>query len=299
MKNYTVPNTEFPCRLAPGLFMLGNYFFNLFLIVGQKRAALFEVGVSAVVDTVIRQIRSVDTAPDFILPSHPHSDHMTGLPGLMAAFPDAAALIPEAARDFVEHPKAGPAMVYEDRFLFTSLPGHGVTPDRPPLSAPPDLSGTASLDCPASLDLGGLTLELHRADGHAPGNVIAHIPEIRTVLCSDSLGFHFPGRTFFPLFFTGLDGYRRTLDFIRQLHPRLICPGHQLPIRETDIPRAFADIDDSLNTLVRQIDAHTGQDDGLIGDLYGRVYRDEFSLYSPDNIENCIRLLIRRAREAR
>lgn len=46
--------------------------------------------------------------PNYLILSHPHSDHATGLPGLMDRFPNAEVLAGEGAREFVTHPKAGP-----------------------------------------------------------------------------------------------------------------------------------------------------------------------------------------------
>lgn len=82
MKEHYIPEDKFPIEIDKNIFILGNYFFNLFLIIGSKYSAIFEVGISGIVDTVIRQLEHLDINPDFIISSHPHSDHITGLPGL-------------------------------------------------------------------------------------------------------------------------------------------------------------------------------------------------------------------------
>jgi 2-aminobenzoylacetyl-CoA thioesterase len=101
MKNHYIPEDRFPIKLNTHVLMLGNYFFNLFLIIGNQSTALFEVGVSGIVDTVIRQLEHLDINPDFIIPSHPHSDHITGLPGLAKRYPNAGIIVASGAKEII------------------------------------------------------------------------------------------------------------------------------------------------------------------------------------------------------
>ena len=83
MKTHYIPREKFPMGISPHIKMLGNYFFNLFLVTGENKSALFESGISGVTDSVITQLDALGISPDYLVPSHPHSDHITGLPGLM------------------------------------------------------------------------------------------------------------------------------------------------------------------------------------------------------------------------
>ena len=76
----------FPRLLTDGLWVLGNYYFNLYLVKGEQASALIEVGISAVVDDVIRQLEVLQVSPTFLVVTHPHADHITGLPGLREGF---------------------------------------------------------------------------------------------------------------------------------------------------------------------------------------------------------------------
>ncbi len=91
----------------------------------------------------------------------------------------------------------------------------------------PSLNDSVIIEKKTTLDLGNITLDLIRVEGHSPGNLIAYNPECKTVFTSDSLGFHYPGRGFFSLFFTGLDEYLSTIDLIKSFNALMLCPAHQ------------------------------------------------------------------------
>jgi glyoxylase-like metal-dependent hydrolase (beta-lactamase superfamily II) len=276
--------------------VLGNYYINLFLIQGDTKTALFEAGISGVVDTVIRQLEHLGVVPDYLIVSHPHSDHITGLAGLMDRFSAAQVVTGPGAAEFIAHPKAGPLMLAEDTFMSKGLAARGILPGRPPLDSIPDLSGAREVADTAVLDLGGVNLELFPVKGHSPGNILGRVEDI--LFCSDSLGFHFPGRGFWPLFFTGAKEYLDTLERIQAMAPAIVCPGHQGPLK---LEAATAGIQagmDAARNFIRRVTRTSLTDRELEARLFDQSYRDEFTLYTRENIANCNRLLIKRARQA-
>lgn len=298
MKAHTIPENKFPIEIDKNIFILGNYFFNLFLIIGSKYSAIFEVGISGIVDTVIRQLEHLDINPDFIISSHPHSDHITGLPGLAKRYPKARIVTAAGAKEFIEHHKAAPLLFKEDRFMSKSLAALNIKPGRPPLEKIPDLAGAWVINDKQSLDLGGIILDLVKVDGHSPGNLIGILNKRKILFCSDSLGFHFPGRKFLPLFFTRADSYLSTLNFIKKFNPSIACPAHQGPLSGK---AAVSGIQESLDITLRtikDIKQSTLPDETLAMNLFEQSYKDEFTLYTPENIKNCMDLLVKRAKEA-
>ncbi len=297
MKEYYIPENNFPVKLDDNIYMLGNYFFNLFLIVGNRHCALFEVGISAIVDQVIKQLNTLGITLDYIIPSHPHSDHITGLPGLVAQYPKAQIITAKGAKKFIEHPKAAHLMFKEDQFMAKNLSRFDIMPGRPPLEKIPYLHDSITIDKTKSLNLGGVTLDLIKMPGHSPGNLIGSINSKKILFCSDSLGFHYPGRGYFPLFFTGVDEYLSTMIFIKEFCPSILCPAHQGPLTGKVAMEGIQESYDlAINTIniIKQSDLESK----IIADqLFEQGYKDEFTLYTPENIRNCCNLLIKRSKE--
>jgi len=299
MQDHYIPENKFPIEIDKNIFILGNYFFNLFLIVGSNHSALFEVGISGIVDTVIKQLEQLDIHPDFIISSHPHSDHITGLPGLVKRYPKARIITAAGAKKFIEHPKAGPLLFKEDLFMSKSLTDYHITPGRPSLEKIPDLTGSMVVNDKQSIDLGHITLDLIKIDGHSPGNLIGVLTEKKIMFCSDSLGFHYPGRGYLPLFFTHADAYLSTLNFIKEFTPSIICPAHQGPLSgEAAITGIQESLEITLNTI-KHIKSSSLSDEALARNIFKKSYKDEFTLYTVDNIKNCANLIVKRAKESK
>ena len=289
---------KYPQRLADNLWVLGNYYFNLYLVRGTRASALIEMGVSAIVDSVIAQLDALKIEPDYLVLTHPHTDHFTGLAGLSERFPDAVMIAGEGAREFVSHPKAPASMLFEDRFISRRLAENGITPGRPPLETVTFPEKYTAVTEEIAIDLGSITLKCLPVGGHSPGNIIVHLPELDAVVAADSLGFHYPGRGFCPLFFTGYEDFLAALDQIADLKPAIIGPAHQGALTGAAAAGAVVDARRAAEDIYeRVVKAHRAGRD-IADDLFEEFYRAEFTLYSENNIGNCMHLLVRRALEA-
>ncbi len=287
-----------PSPLAPGVWLLGTHHYDLYLVRGTAGSALVEAGVSAVIDQVLGQLDALGVEPDHLVVTHPHADHLGGLPALRQRYPRARVVVGPGAAAFVAHPRAGASAVAEDRHLAGSLAALGVRPGRPPLAEPPTLAGCAEVQDGDTLDLGGVTLRLLAVAGHSPGGLAVHVPERAVLLASDSLGFCYPGRGFLPLFFTGLAPYLATLARLEALAPRVLGLGHQGPVTGATVPETFAAARHATLALADRVRAWPGDPADLAAALFREFYVDELATYSPGNIRGCVDLLIRRVGEA-
>jgi len=295
-ENYEIKGV-FPRELAPRLWVLGNYFFNLYLVRGDQASALIEVGVSGVVDDIIRQLELLKVRPTFLVVTHPHADHVTGLAGLKEKFPHALVVAGEEAAEFLAHPKAAPAVVREDRHMSEFLAAHGIQPGRPPVEEPPSLQNCIVAHEGDEMDLGGITLRFMVAKGHAPGKIIVYIPEIKALILSDSLGFRFPGRGVFPMFLVNYADYIATLERLEKLNPAILGVGHQGPVIGGEVEEAFRDAREKAVELRSKIINDSRDDGEVIQDVFNEFYTDEMTIYTRENIMNCAKLAIRRAKE--
>ncbi len=150
-----------------------------------------------------------------------------------------------------------------------------------------------------TLDLGGLTLRFLHVGGHAIGNIVVHVPDLQALMASDSLGFRIPSIGFFPIFFTGYADYMATIDRLETLEPRILCLAHQGPLVGEDARKAFRDAREAARSLYEEIRNDPRDEDAMIADLNRRFYREELTLYTPENIIGCCRLIIRRSRAGR
>ncbi len=291
---------SFPRLLTEGLWVLGNYYFDLYLVKGEQASALIEVGVSAVVDDVIKQLDMLKVSPTFLVVTHPHADHITGLPALRERFPQALIVAAEGAPEFLAHPKAGKALVPEDRYMTDFLKAHGISPGRPPVKEAPTLENCLIAKDNDEMDLGGLTLRFLSVKGHAPGKIVVWVPQIRALMLSDSLGFRFPGRGVMPLFLTGYSDYLSTLDRLESMQPYIVGVAHQGPIvGKNEVEDAFREAEQAAKELRDRILSDPRDDDDLVRDIFNTYYRDELALYTRENIVNCAKLLVKRAKESR
>ena len=287
-----------PQQLRSNLWLLGTFNYNSYLIAGDKASALVEVSVSAVVDRVINQIKSLEIAPDFLILTHPHADHFTGLSALVDEYPNARVVAAEGAEKFVLHPKATGMLVNEDLHMTRTLEAMGVQPGRSPIEEVTFPKPAIVVQDSLELDLGSITVWLRQVSGHSPGNLVVHVPELETVLLSDSLGFRFSNGVFLPLFFTGFKAYLKTLDYLQDLNPSIVGLGHQGPLVGDDARKGLDLARDAALELQNRIRNDSRDDQALVEELVGQYYRDEFLLYTEDNIRNCMALLVKRVREA-
>lgn len=286
-----------PSALADNLWVLGNYYFNLYLVRGRNGSALIEAGISAIADRVIRQMEALDISPDYLIITHPHADHVTGLEALRERYPDVVVVAGTGAREFLTHPRALQTMLKEDLFMSNRLYSMGTKPERPPIEKFEFPENHIAVKKEYDIDLGGISLRCIKADGHAPGNIAVHIPALKALMISDSLGFHFPGQGFLPLFFADFSDYVNTIDYMKTLDPNILGFGHQGPLIGSAVKNAFKVSRQATFDMLSRVMDDGKKGDELANEIFREYYRDEFTLYSEDNIRSVGQLLVRRGRE--
>jgi glyoxylase-like metal-dependent hydrolase (beta-lactamase superfamily II) len=292
-----ISGLRFPHEAAPGLWILGNYFFNLYLAQGEQASILIEAGVSAIADSVKDQLEKTAITPTFLVVTHPHADHVTGIDAFREFYPHIIIIAGKGAPEFLAHPKAGKSIAVEDQHMSEFLRSQGVIPGRIPVTEGPTLENCLIAADGDEMDLGGLTVRFLEVKGHSPGKIVVHIPEKRALLVSDSLGFRYPGRGFLPLFLTNRADYMDALARLEGLSPEFVGLAHQGYLVGRDAAEAFAQAGLQAQQLIKAIQEDQRSEEDLVIDLFQKYYRDELLLYTEENIMNCLRLIVKRARD--
>ncbi len=292
-----ISSLSFPYEAAPGLWILGNYFFNLYLAQGEQASILIEAGVSAIADSVKAQLEQIGITPTFLVVTHPHADHVTGIDAFREFYPHIILIAGKGAPEFLAHPKAGNSIAVEDRHISEFLRSQGIIPGRIPVPEGPTLENCLIASDGDEMDLGGLTVRFLEVGGHSPGKIVVHIPEKRALLLSDSLGFRYPGRGFLPLFLTNRADYIGTLARLERLSAEFVGLAHQGYLVGRDAAEAFGQAGLQAQQLIKTIQEDQRSEEALVVDLFQKYYRDELLLYTEGNIVNCMRLIVKRARE--
>jgi glyoxylase-like metal-dependent hydrolase (beta-lactamase superfamily II) len=287
----------FPRKMTDRFWVLGHYHFNFYLARGERASALIETGISVIAESVIQQMESLKAEPDYLIVTHPHPDHINGLPALRERFPKARVIAGEGAPEFVEHPKTAAALVAEDAFMTKYMATLGLKSTRPPIDRPPSLEGCLTVKDGDEIGLGGLTLRFLAVRGHALGSIAVFIPEIGALMPSDSFGFYLPGQGFFPIFFTGFSDYMATIDRLAALKPKILGLAHQGPIAGQEVERVVARAREIAADMRERLRKDSRPDDEIIRNLFKEYYRDELLLYTRENIIECCRLLLKRSRQ--
>jgi glyoxylase-like metal-dependent hydrolase (beta-lactamase superfamily II) len=153
-----------------------------FLVAGE-RPALVETGPARVASTVARGVAAAGLDPAdlaWLVVTHIHLDHAGGVGDLARTFPNATVIVhPAGARHLVDPGRlmASSALVYGD--LLDSVMG--------PL-APVPADRVRAAEDGERIDLGGRSLEIFHAPGHAKHHVAVFEPEAGVLFGGDAVG---------------------------------------------------------------------------------------------------------------
>ena len=178
---------------------VGSYCVNCLILWQETDALIVDPGQDA--DLIVSFLSDHGLAPQAILFTHGHFDHIGGLPGLLAKYPD----LPVYA-----HPSDGPMFGH---------PMNQMPPEYPCVAKPANLRDIR--EAPAAFP--GFAFQVLETPGHTPGSVCLKFGDL--LLSGDTLFAGSCGRTDFPG--GSMAAMRRSLAALATLPPKTdVIPGH-------------------------------------------------------------------------
>ena len=178
---------------------VGSYCVNCLILWQGTDALIVDPGQDA--DLIVSFLSEHGLAPQAILFTHGHFDHIGGLPGLLAKYPD----LPVYA-----HPSDGPMFGH---------PMNQMPPEYPCVAKPANLRDIR--EAPAAFP--GFAFQVLETPGHTPGSVCLKFGDL--LLSGDTLFAGSCGRTDFPG--GSMAAMRQSLAALAQLPAETdVIPGH-------------------------------------------------------------------------
>jgi glyoxylase-like metal-dependent hydrolase (beta-lactamase superfamily II) len=240
-------------RVAPGVFAIyePHQFEEVisFLILGEKRAALFDTGLG--IGDIKRVVASLTPLPVVVLNSHTHNDHVgdnwefSEIYGMDTEFTriNAKGSTADAQAELTPISICGRLPVGFDAKSYSTRPFHI----------------THWLHDGDTLDLGGRVLQVISTPGHTPDAIC---------LLDPKNGLLFTGDTFYagPIWLyrpeTDLDDYVHSVERIAAMAPqlRLLLPSHNVPVDDpSQLPKLLAAIQKVRAGTVRPVPVGEGK----------------------------------------
>jgi glyoxylase-like metal-dependent hydrolase (beta-lactamase superfamily II) len=212
-----------------------------FLIVGSKRAVLFDSGLG--IGRISDVVRKLTALPVTVLNSHTHFDHVGGnrefddVRNFDEPFSQANARgeVGAALRDYAKDTLA------EDRVCGSLPPGVTIRS-----YAMPTWQASATDKDGERLDLGGRTLEVLKTPGHTPDSMCLLDAAHGLLFTGDT---YYSGEVFLWAPETDVARYEASIERLAKLAPglKLLLPAHGPPVADpaqlSELQKALLDID--------------------------------------------------------
>jgi len=289
-------------RLTDNVIQLGNRHFNYFL-VGQQEAAIVECGVTGGVASLKPQWSKLESKPDvkYLLAMHAHFDHVCGIPALRELFPEALVLASGEAQKVLSKPKIMANFFYQDAKMSEFLVSEGILAEKPESPQVSNIVVDRVIGEGEVINLtGGLKLEILAAPGHSPCGLACYLPGDQVMFLSDTGGFQISDKDIFPIFFQGYEVYVQTIKKLMSFPTRVLGIPHERIWVKDEVKAFYQRALDAAQTAfdnIRKMLDKGMNENNIKKELFSRYYRGNLRIYTPENINTCVELLIRRVKE--
>jgi len=233
LERVNVPDPWFEVyRIRPGIFAIYEPHqaeeVISYLIVGQKRALLFDTGMG--ISDIRKIVQGLTNLPVSVANSHTHNDHVgdnwrfSDIYGMNTAFTrqDAQGSSADAQAEIAPDEICGELPAGFDRKSYTTRPFHI----------------THWIHGGEKIDLGGRVLEVIPTPGHTPDSISLWDAASGLLFTGD---MYYKGAIYLYRPETDLDAYEASVKKMAALPARLLLPAHNIPMGDPAVlPRVLA-----------------------------------------------------------
>jgi glyoxylase-like metal-dependent hydrolase (beta-lactamase superfamily II) len=289
-------------QLSENVILLGNRHFNYFL-VGKKEAAIIECGVSGGVYSFQRQWEKLPQKPEvkYLVAMHAHFDHVCGIPALQKMFPGAVLLASSPAEAVLKKAKIMGNFFTQDEKMLDLLADEGIIPRGLQSPNVTEIALDKLIAEGDEIKLGGdLNIKVLDAPGHSPCSLACYLPTEQVMFISDACGFQISDEDIFPVFFQAYDIYLETIKRLMSYPSKLLAIPHERIWTGGNIElfyrRALRSAEQAFNKTRDLLD-QGWEDEKIEKELFARYYKGSLKIYTPENIQQCVQILLRRVKE--
>ncbi|MFZ3173024.1 MAG: MBL fold metallo-hydrolase [Carboxydocellales bacterium] len=295
---------NFPRRISPSIYVLGNAYFQSFLVRGEC-CALIEGGVSCSVPLLVKQLKKLQIPAgelQYLIISHAHFDHVCGVPGLKEAFPQVQVLASATAAKVLSKEKVIAGFFAEDKFLRENMAELTNNLEQTNIKPPATITIDSVIKEGDRLVLGrGCSLEFFQLPGHSPCGLGAYLAVEQVLFPSDSGGYPLNEDIMFPVYFAGYEDYLASLKRLAEFKSEVLAAPHEVLLTGREeissfLRRSYADTVGLYQSILQDYRAGKSRED-ISGALFQKFYIGGMTNYSEGNIRLCTDLLVRRTLE--
>lgn len=290
-------------KLTDSVICLGNYYFNYFL-VGQKEALIIECGVTGGVASLKAQwpkLQRNTREVKNIIAMHAHFDHVCGIPELRKIFPEAKINASSEAKRILKRSKIIDNFCYQDDQMSEKLVEQGI------LNKKPETPNVDILEIDTVISPGDIIeidkhtkLEILDAPGHSPCSLAGYLPSEEIMFVSDAAGFQISDKEIFPVFFQNYEMYIETIKKLMAYPTQVLGVPHGKIILQNEVKpfyeRALQSAQEAFRNVEKMLDEGINEEE-IKRSLFAKYYTGNLRIYTPDNISQCVEIIIRRVKE--
>ncbi len=266
---------DYPQKISESIYVLGNHYLPTYLIIGGKKSALIEPGISSTAFQIVDQIKSLDIDPssiEMLILTHAHADHITGAPVLKKAMPWLIVLSSAETNQLLKKEKVKKIFLKDDLDISRQLKTLNIYNKYENVGNNLENLIDVTISSGDRIDLGDIFLEAIAAPGHCLGGLAFWEPEAKVLFCSDFFGFYLPPDKVVPNFYVDFRDYMTSFESLIKLGPHWVCPGHCGVYHGKNamhfIDQARTEIEWIYHRVIREDKSPTENFEVLLGELF-------------------------------